>query len=284
MPLVRLSTRDHDRGAAGLKYVYPVISRRARGVSIGVNLNPNQACNWRCVYCQVPGLVRGAGPPIDLRLLESELTGLLDPILHGDWMSTHVPPESRRLSDIAFSGDGEPTTSMHFCEAVDVVGRVLKQFDRIGTLPLVLITNGSLIHRIEVRRGLERLSALGGTVWFKLDGGTAEARRRINDTSLTDERLDENLALCAQLCPTRIQTMVLAFDGQPPSEWDQRSYLATLQRALEAHVPIQDVLLYGLEREAHQPEAARLSPLSPEWMHGFAHRIQELGLDVKVHP
>ena len=55
-----LGTDDHSRDAAGLKYVYPVVSRRAEGVSVGINLNPNNACNWRCVYCQVPDLVLGA--------------------------------------------------------------------------------------------------------------------------------------------------------------------------------------------------------------------------------
>ena len=46
-PLQTLSVSDHDRNSAGLTYVYPVISRRAGGVSVGVNLNVNNACNWR---------------------------------------------------------------------------------------------------------------------------------------------------------------------------------------------------------------------------------------------
>ena len=36
-----LTTDDHDRGAAGLRWVYPVISQRSGGCSVGVNLNPN---------------------------------------------------------------------------------------------------------------------------------------------------------------------------------------------------------------------------------------------------
>ena len=46
-----LSTRNHDRDAAGMTYVYPVVSRRARGVSVGVNLNPNNACNSGFITC-----------------------------------------------------------------------------------------------------------------------------------------------------------------------------------------------------------------------------------------
>lgn len=69
----KLTTSDHSRDIAGLKYVYPVISRRAGGLSIGINFNTNNACNWRCVYCQVPDLVRGAAPEMDFGLLEQEL-------------------------------------------------------------------------------------------------------------------------------------------------------------------------------------------------------------------
>ena len=89
----RLTVTDHDRDAQGLTYVYAVISRRAGGVSVGINLNPNNACNWRCVYCQVPDLQRGVGPPIDLDQLEQELGGLLDDILTGDFLERSAPPK-----------------------------------------------------------------------------------------------------------------------------------------------------------------------------------------------
>jgi wyosine [tRNA(Phe)-imidazoG37] synthetase (radical SAM superfamily) len=85
-----LSTFNHDRGSAALRYVYPVISRRAGGVSVGINLNPNNACNWRCIYCQVPGLTRGTAPTIDLSVLEKELRGFLDELLHGDFMQNQA--------------------------------------------------------------------------------------------------------------------------------------------------------------------------------------------------
>src|SRR6266481_393681 len=86
----RLTVADHDRGNAGLTYVYPVVSRRAGGVSVGINLNVNNACNWRCIYCQVPGLTRGAPPPVDLVKLERELSGFLQDVLHGDFLAARV--------------------------------------------------------------------------------------------------------------------------------------------------------------------------------------------------
>ena len=97
-----------------MRYVYPVVSRRAGGVSVGINLNPNNACNWRCIYCQVPDLTRGTAPPVDLAVLENELRGFLDELLHGDFMQSRVPEGARRINDIALSGNGEPTSGAEF--------------------------------------------------------------------------------------------------------------------------------------------------------------------------
>jgi hypothetical protein len=91
MSRILLKTEDHSRDSAGMRHVYPVISRRAGGVSVGINLNPNNACNWRCIYCQVPDLTRGGPPPLDLALLERELDGFLRAAVAGDFMATRVP-------------------------------------------------------------------------------------------------------------------------------------------------------------------------------------------------
>src|SRR5574343_535906 len=164
-----LTTENHSRNSAGLLYVYPVVSRRAGGVSIGINLNPNNACNWACVYCQVENLSRGGPPPIDLLRLERELGGFLDSVLHGDFMVNHVPAEARRLVDIAFSGNGEPTSAAEFDGAVACVIRVLERFGLREQLIVRLITNGSLLYRTNVQQGLRELAAAGGEVWFKID-------------------------------------------------------------------------------------------------------------------
>lgn len=107
-----------------MTYVYPVVSRRAGGVSVGINLNPNNACNWRCIYCQVPGLTRGGPPPLNLSLLEAELRRMLESILNGGFMAERVPAGLRRLADIAFSGNGEPTSAPEFPAAVARVEQI----------------------------------------------------------------------------------------------------------------------------------------------------------------
>ena len=277
-----LTPINHDRDNAGMTYVYPVVSRRAGGVSVGVNLNPNNACNWACVYCQVPDLVRGTAPEIDLPQLEAELRALLTNILHGDFMSTRVPEDARRLNDIALSGNGEPTSAKAFPQVIELIGWVMADFDLIGKIKLVLITNGSLIDRPRVLDGLAKMAALNGEVWFKFDSATASGMRTTNQTRISPDKQFERLKIAAALCPTWLQTCVFALDGKPPGAVEQAAYLAAVTRIREQNIPIQGVLLYGLARPSLQPQANRLSALPAEWLNAFAGSIRAAGLPVKV--
>ena len=265
-----------------MTYVYPVVSRRAGGVSVGVNLNPNNACNWACVYCQVPDLVRGTAPEIDLVRLEAELRAMLTDILHGDFMQTRVPADARRLNDIALSGNGEPTSARVFPQVIELIGRVMADFELVDKIKLVLITNGSLADRPRVQQGLKKMATLNGEVWFKFDRATASGMRAINQTRISPEKQFERLAVAASLCPTWLQTCVLAVDGAPPSEAEQQAYLAAVSRIRAQKIPVQGVLLYGLARPSMQPQASRLSALPIEWLDAFAEKIRQAGLSVKV--
>jgi wyosine [tRNA(Phe)-imidazoG37] synthetase (radical SAM superfamily) len=277
-------TDDHDRNRAGLRYVYPVVSRRAGGVSLGINLNVNNACNWRCIYCQVPDLKRGGPPPIDIEQLTTELRQMLTAIVHGDFLAREAPEGLRRLNDIAFSGNGEPTTAREFPACVERVGQLLEEFDLLGKIKLVLISNGSQMGKAPVQAALRRLAALNGEVWFKLDRATAAGRAQINDTQLSDAQLWCNLKACATACPTWIQTCAFRLDGQPPSPDEQDAYLDLLRRTQDAGLKLRGVMLYGLARPALQAEAPRLSALDPAWFDAMAARIEALGLYVRSHP
>lgn len=277
-----LSPRNHDRDNAGMTYVYPVVSRRAGGVSVGINLNPDNACNWACVYCQVPDLRRGTAPETDLAQLEAELRAMLTDILHGDFMQTRVPEAARRLNDIALSGNGEPTSARAFPQVIELIGRVMADFGLVGKIKLVLITNGSLADRPRVRDGLAKMAALNGEVWFKFDSATAAGMRAVNQTRISPDKQFERLAGVARLCPTWLQTCVFALDGKPPSEAEQAAYLAAVARIRQQSIPLQGVLLYGLARPSMQPQASRLSALPAEWLDAFAERIRAAGLPAKV--
>lgn len=283
--MARLSATDHSRDSAGLRYVYPVLSRRSGGLSVGINLNPNNACNWRCIYCQVPDLSRGSAPPVDLARLASELDGFLHDVLAGDFFERcEVPAEQRHIRDIAISGNGEPTHAAEFEQVIEAIAEIAGRFDLPGSIGFVLITNGSGIERVQVQRGLQRWAALGGEVWFKLDSSTEEGMGRINSVHLKPTAVRRRIEACAKLCPTWVQTCWFALDGTPPAVSECAAYLDFLAGVVHDGVALRGVMLYGLARPSLQAESPRLGRLPPEALEAFAAEIRELGLTAKCSP
>lgn len=278
----KLNVIDHSRDSAGMHYVYPVVSRRAGGVSIGINLNTNNACNWRCVYCQVPDLKLGSAPPVDLTLLENELRGFLLELLHGDFMQKRVAEEARRINDIGLSGNGEPTSAKEFVQVIELIGKLQQELSLPPHIKLVLITNGSLMHRPYVQQGLQQMAKSRGEVWFKLDRASATGMQVINNTQLSIDKVRKNLVTAITICPTWLQTCWFKLDGSPPSRQDEDDYIDFIAGLLRDNIRPQGVLLYSLARPSLQLEAPRLSLLSDQEMKAFAERIRALGVVVKV--
>jgi wyosine [tRNA(Phe)-imidazoG37] synthetase (radical SAM superfamily) len=223
-------------------------------------------------------------------VLEHELRSFLNYALHGDFMERFVAEGDRHLKDIAFSGNGEPTSAKEFPEVVLLVGNILREFNLLGDklsaiqvepIKVRLITNGSLMDKQSVLDSLDELAKCNGEVWFKIDAGTKEGIARINDVNLNPQSHIMRLKKCLEVCPTFIQTCMFGFDGQPPSERDVAAYLALIGQVKDV---IQGVHLYGLARPSYQAEAEKLSRLPIEWLEIVAQRIRQLGLTVYVNP
>jgi len=277
-----LTVTDHSRDSAGLTYIYPVLSRRAGGLSIGINFNTNNACNWQCIYCQVPDLIVGAAPELDFGLLEAELRGFLRQVQSGDFYRRFAVPEDQRvIKDIAISGNGEPTSVPRFAEAVELIGNIAAA---AGVLPgsrFVLITNGSLVHQPKVQEGLKMLNRFGGEVWFKLDSATAEGRRLINKAGQSIDASLNNLILAAGCCRTKAQVCLLDIDSQGFIEPERRALLDALTIAKQKG-GVCEVMLYTLARPSLQPEAGRLGKMPEPVMRAFADDLRQLGFEVSV--
>jgi wyosine [tRNA(Phe)-imidazoG37] synthetase (radical SAM superfamily) len=276
-----LNIFDHNRNSAGMTYVYPVISRRAGGVSIGINLNVNNACNWACLYCQVPGLKRGGPLKIELSQLETELRRFLHDAVSGDFLKRYAPPGFQRLADVAFSGNGEPTSAREFPETVEIAGRLIAEFGLSLQVKLRVITNGSLMHRARTQRGIARIGELGGEVWFKIDRGTTEGILRVNSAATTPAKIRKALRTCAKLAPTWIQSCLFLIDDQEISAAEFDAYLELIASVRDA---VEGVHLYGLARTSQQPEAKRLSALGAESFSSLAARVAALGIRVISNP
>jgi pyruvate-formate lyase-activating enzyme len=277
-----LTLSDHRRDYAGLTYIYPVVSRRAGGLSLGINLNVNNACNWACVYCQVEGLTRGGPPPVDLVLLENELECFLERLAHGDFFQREVPPHYRRLVDVAFSGNGEPSSAAEFPAAVALVRRLLEVRGLTPGVRIRLITNGSLLHRPAVQAGIRALGEGEGEVWFKVDRLGAHATLAVNGVRLDPGKALRNLRRCAALAPTWIQTCWFALDGAAPDSAARDAYCEFVGQVAGR---IRGIHLYGLARPSQQAAAPRLGVLAESELCEFARYIKKkTGVRTVVSP
>jgi len=278
----KLSTSNHSSDIVGLKYVYPVLSRRAGGLSIGINFNTNNACNWRCVYCQVANLKIGVAPEMDFNLLEAELRSFLDDVLNGDFYDRfQIDDNNRVIKDIAIAGNGEPTSLNEFAKAVELIGQIATETGVFPQSDYILITNGSLIHQAKVQQGLKILKKYGGEVWFKMDSATEEGRKAFNNSGQSSQASLENLIISTKLCPTKLQTCLFDFDKQGLTAKEKQSYLNLLKK-IKSSCTLQKIMLYTIARPSQQPEADRLGTLPAETLQGFADEIRLLGFNVSV--
>lgn len=260
------------------QYIYPVWSRRAQGLSIGINLHPNHSCNWHCLYCQVPGLQRGSSPTIDTFKLMNELTACLD------WLSAHCAPLAMQecVEDIAFAGDGEPTTSPQFTEIMHNLIQLLQQRPLHDRPTIVrVITNGSQIQHAHVQHALKRLNEIGGEVWFKLDASTDAEMHAINDTHLPLLLHLQRLQTCCKLCITWVQTAVVSrvTDGNLVTTPNLPGYKQALQTVKEH---ISGILLYGIARPSQQDHMGCIKPTSSDILMKYAEEVRTLGICVRV--
>lgn len=247
----RTLLQSHPRTFDENRYVYPVLSRRAGGISIGVNLNLDQVCNFHCIYCQVTRRAAAAPHSVDLPRLAAELDRTVESVVSGRiFQETRfgaTPEPLRRLNDIALSGDGEPTSSPQFADAVSVCSQVRRR-RKLDDLKLVLITNASLLHREPVQRGLEILDANNGEIWAKLDAGTESYYRLVARSTAKWPQILDNLRQTAQQRPIVIQSLFMRIHGAPPPPEELEAYCQRLNEIVAAGGRIKLVQVHTVAR------------------------------------
>ncbi|MGA2256146.1 MAG: radical SAM protein [Thermoguttaceae bacterium] len=276
-PLVSLF-QTHPRSFEDNRFVYAVVSRRAGGVSIGVNLNPEKYCNFDCVYCQVDRTVRG-GPvlrKIDLPQLAAELDEMVElavtgRLFEGTRFST-TPAEYRRLNDIAMSGDGEPTSSPIFDEVVQLCADIRRRRG-LEQVKLVLITNATLFQRERVRRSLEVLDANNGEIWGKLDAGTEEYYQAIDRSKVRLAEVLENLVIAARQRPIVIQSLFMRLRNEPPPLAEKKAYCDRLCEIVTGGGQIKLVQIHTIAR---RPAESFASPLENAEVDALAELVKNL--------
>ncbi len=232
------------------RFVYAVVSARARGLSVGVNMNPGKECNFDCVYCEVHRNGTGHGQLLNPELMAEELKRTLTFVLSGrlrerPWYHA-LPDELLQLRHVALSGDGEPTFAPNFVEAVQAVVHVRA----LGGFPffkMVLLTNATGLDQPHVQRGLKFFTR-SDEIWAKLDGGTQAYLNKVDRLNVPIEKILSNILLIARQRPTIIQSLFPAINDEEPPLEEIEQYAQRLKelKARGAQIPL--VQIYSATR------------------------------------
>ncbi|MGD0814923.1 MAG: hypothetical protein ABSA83_15060 [Verrucomicrobiota bacterium] len=232
------------------RFVYTVISPRTRGLSIGINMNPDQSCNFDCVYCEVARSLPAVAQSLDVGVMAEELEKTLSLVQSGG-IREHpacrsVSSELLQLRQVALSGDGEPTLCPNFTEAIEAVVHVRAR-RTVSCVKLALITNGSRLDSRAVRKGLRCLTP-NDEIWIKLDAGTQTYMERVNRSEVPLEKVIENMLLVGRQRPIIIQSLFSLIHGQgpPPQEIDE--YIHRLRDLKRGGAQISLVQIYSATR------------------------------------
>ena len=244
----------------GRRFVYGPVASRRLGFSLGVDIIPFKTCTLDCGYCQLGSTGRTT-------------------VRRGRWF----PPEEilaqikealdsgQRIDVITFSGSGEPT----LCRDL---GRLIRAIKAMTRIPVVVLTNGTLLVRPEVRRDL----AAADIVVPSLDAVPAALFRRVNrpHASLDNRRIIDGLARFREEFPGEIRLEIMLVKGVNDSPAAVEALKAAIARIRPDRIELNTVVRPPADRRAGAltPAAlervrARLGPKA-EVVASFAKRKQ----------
>ena len=242
------------------RFVYAVVSPRARGLSVGINMCPDKHCNFQCVYCEVH---RNGDVPegrLDVDAMAAELKKTLIFVRAGrlrerPWYRA-LPDELLQLRHVALSGDGEPTLSPSFADALQAVVHV-RALSGYPFFKLVLLTNATGLDLPHVQHGLRHFT-LSDEVWAKLDGGTQAYVNRVNRASVSLDKILSNILLLGRQRPMVIQSLFPAINGEEPPLEEIEQYAHRLLELKKAGAQISLVQIYSATRPSPNSESGHL--------------------------
>jgi len=174
-------------------HIYGPVPSRRLGFSLGVDILPYKTCSFDCVYCQLGRTGRKSGRRGQYFSSRDILRQIKEAI-----------DKNRRIDHITFSGSGEPTLHTG-------IGNLIRKIKEMTDIPVVVLTNSSLLTRKPVRRAL----MAADIVVPSLDAATAASFRRVNRPlpSVRIEDLIEALTLFRREFKGRVWLEVMLVKG-----------------------------------------------------------------------
>jgi wyosine [tRNA(Phe)-imidazoG37] synthetase (radical SAM superfamily) len=249
------------RDFLGNRFVYVVTSARARGLSIGLNMNPDKLCNFDCIYCEVNRGVAPVEHELDVSVMAAELEKTLILIQSGAIRRVAgygaLSSDLLRLRHVAFSGDGEPTLCARFAQAVQAVVHVRAR-RLYPFFKLVLITNGTGLELERVQEGLHYFIP-DDEIWIKLDAGTQDYMDRVNRSEVPLDKVIGNACRVGRKHPIVIQSLFPLIAEQEPPEEEIDEYIHRLVELKNGGAVISLVQIYSATRPTAYSDCGHLS-------------------------
>jgi wyosine [tRNA(Phe)-imidazoG37] synthetase (radical SAM superfamily) len=264
------------------RFVYTVVSSRARGLSVGVNMNPDKYCNFDCAYCEVNRDEPSREALLNVAAMAEELDHTLELVQSGQIRDRpcyrNVPDELMKLRHVALSGDGEPTLCPYFVDAVQSVIHIRAR-GKFPFFKIVLITNASGLNLPDVEEGLRSFTPRD-EIWAKLDAGTQKYMDCVNKPECTIEQVAANILRLARQRPVIIQSLFPSLNGVEPPESEIEAYVERLTELKAGGAQIPLVQVYSATRPTPHSECGHLSLRS---LSRIARRVREAtGLTAEV--
>jgi histidinol dehydrogenase len=255
--------------------VYPVYSRRSKGLSLGVNLFPSRkTCSFNCPYCEVFPFKTDFS--FDVELMETALIENIE--------NTSIGAYGRMVKDVCFSGNGEPTLSPYFKIAVNSACAIRQKY--ASAAQVVVITNGTGLLRQDIFDFLlEKTHREQFNLWLKIDAGTEEWFKiidrpdsvvRFSELVSTTRKFVEK----ANRNAVTIQTMLCSVNGAVPRQEEVSAWEQTILELAETG-NVKNVHLYGKARPSPEDPLAQALPLS--FLEKRADSLRRLLEDAKLN-
>ncbi len=242
------------------RFVYAVISARAHGLSLGVNMNPDKNCSFDCLYCEVDRRTPPREARLDVDAMAVELHKTLAYVMAGKlherpWYSS-LSEELLTLRHVALSGDGEPTLAPDFAEAVESIVHI-RALGEFPFFKIVLLTNATGLDRPQVQSGLKHFTQ-SDEIWAKLDGGTQAFFNRVDRSEVSLDKVLSNILLVARQRPVIIQSLFTAINGEEPLSAEIEEFAQRLKelKAAGANIPL--VQIYSATRPMFHADCGHL--------------------------
>lgn len=249
--------------------IYGPIHSRRLGMSLGINLMPNDGkiCSFDCLYCEAGFNAQGPGkdgvPSRDT--VKRQLKRKLE----------EMKAQGQTLDVITFSGNGEPTLHPEFKKVVEDVLRLRTEY--FPEAKVSVLSNSTMAGKPQV---VDALLKVDNNI-LKLDSAMPHTFRVLN-RPVSPNCLPEGVIADLKMFGGQCVVQTIMVRGEFEGEHFDNTTDEELDALLSAYLEIRprEVMLYSIDRKT---PAENLEKVSKEELERIARRFRDAGITVQIN-